>query len=573
MLLFFALSCDKEETKPTTNSNNGSNNNGTTVTAPAFDASVASTTEGITDVSFKINSTLKDNGGSAITQHGHVWSDTKTEPTVADSKTELGATTGPFPLKFTSEIKSLKANTTYNVRAYATNDKGITYGAVVQAKTNNATVIGNSLADWKAAFSLGEAITDFDVATVINDESGNYYIAGQYNGTGKIGKFSVSSVLQDGFVAKLDAKGEPQWVIELKSSLSDRINTLDIDAVGNVYADLALGRKSGATFGGINVPTGEGEMAKITPDGKIEWIRAFGAGSPTRVDAQGNCYVWRTLLGNEKITVGSVTLTGSGIGSNDLSTDSYIARFDVTGKFLWVKQFSGVENQSIQFDVDPNGSVYVRLESLKSIPSIGGTALTSAGEFLLKLSANGTTEWVKTVHTTNVPHIAKIICKKTGEFLATTWTSAGITLGGVTTTPTNNGAMALFGGDGNLKWSIITGQFNNAILDNNGNLYMTTNRSRNSPFSIGDITIPPQTGEIEGYIVVAKYNPTQNKWLWAIRNKSLSLTSIRATELAISSTGNLLLFTKMQKGEVLFGSITGTMLDNSGIMLATIEQK
>lgn len=130
MLLFIALSCAKEETKPTTN-----NNNGTTVTVPAFDASVASTTEGITDVSFKISSTLKENGGSAITQHGHVWSDTKTEPTIADVKTELGASSGPFPLKFNSEIKGLKPNTTYNVRAYATNDKGTTYGAVVQAKT------------------------------------------------------------------------------------------------------------------------------------------------------------------------------------------------------------------------------------------------------------------------------------------------------------------------------------------------------------------------------------------------------------------------------------------------------
>ena len=297
VLLFIAISCDKEETKPTTNSNNGNNNNATTVTAPSFDASVASTTEGITDVSFKINSTLKDNGGSAITQHGHVWSDTKNEPTVADSKTELGATTGPFPLKFISEIKSLKANTTYNVRAYATNEKGTTYGAVVQAKTNNATVTGNSLADWKTALPLGEGISSADITTVINDESGNYYIAGEYNGTGKIGKFSVASVLQDGFVAKLDAKGEPLWFIELKSSLSDRINTLDIDGAGNVYADLLVGRKSGATFGGVNVPTDFGEMAKITPDGKVEWIRAFGTGSATRVDAQGNCYVWSTITG------------------------------------------------------------------------------------------------------------------------------------------------------------------------------------------------------------------------------------------------------------------------------------
>ncbi len=142
VLVFFALSCDKEETKPTTNNNN---NNGTTTTVPAFDASVASTSEAVAETSFKISSTIKENGGSAITQHGHVWSDTKTEPTNADSKTELGASSGPFPLKFTSEIKSLKANTTYNVRAYATNDKGTSYGAVVQVKTASQPINGGDL--------------------------------------------------------------------------------------------------------------------------------------------------------------------------------------------------------------------------------------------------------------------------------------------------------------------------------------------------------------------------------------------------------------------------------------------
>jgi len=73
--------------------------------------------------------------GSAVTQYGHVWSETNQLPTVADSKTELGKPNGTFPVIFTSNIKDLKANTTYYTRAYATSTSGTGYSGVVTIKT------------------------------------------------------------------------------------------------------------------------------------------------------------------------------------------------------------------------------------------------------------------------------------------------------------------------------------------------------------------------------------------------------------------------------------------------------
>lgn len=132
-LTLILLSCDKKEDEPAPG---GTTPPTTTSTAPALDNAAAATTPSdITTETAKVSSTLTGNGGAAITQYGHVWSDTKTAPTTADAKTELGKTDGPFPLKFTSDLKSLKANTTYNVRAYATNDKGTSYGTAVQVKT------------------------------------------------------------------------------------------------------------------------------------------------------------------------------------------------------------------------------------------------------------------------------------------------------------------------------------------------------------------------------------------------------------------------------------------------------
>lgn len=143
LLAIILVNCKKKEaptpSTPTTPTNP------VTATAPTIDnAANATVSSDITATSAKVSSTLSANGGAAISQHGHVWSETNAAPTTADAKTELGATSGPFPLKFTSELKNLKANTNYNVRAYATNDKGTSYGAVIQTKTSVAPTISLS---------------------------------------------------------------------------------------------------------------------------------------------------------------------------------------------------------------------------------------------------------------------------------------------------------------------------------------------------------------------------------------------------------------------------------------------
>ncbi|WP_020604776.1 hypothetical protein [Spirosoma spitsbergense] len=110
-------------------------------TAPVFDTTVLSTIDFVTETAGQVSSTVKSNGGSAITQQGHVYSETNQSPTTSDSKTQLGRNDGPFPGKFTSALTGLKASTTYYIRPYATNDKGTTYGTMIQMKTTASSVI------------------------------------------------------------------------------------------------------------------------------------------------------------------------------------------------------------------------------------------------------------------------------------------------------------------------------------------------------------------------------------------------------------------------------------------------
>ncbi|MDD3567896.1 MAG: FISUMP domain-containing protein [Bacteroidales bacterium] len=86
-----------------------------TVTTTEVSSITATTASAGGDITF--------DGNTSITARGVCWS-TSQNPTIVDSITEDGTGTGTF----TSSITGLAANTTYYVRAYATNSIGTAYG-------------------------------------------------------------------------------------------------------------------------------------------------------------------------------------------------------------------------------------------------------------------------------------------------------------------------------------------------------------------------------------------------------------------------------------------------------------
>lgn len=66
---------------------------------------------------------VMSDGGTAVTSRGICWS-TNANPTIMDSNTSSGSGTG----NYTTVVSSLVPNTTYHVRAYATNATGTAYG-------------------------------------------------------------------------------------------------------------------------------------------------------------------------------------------------------------------------------------------------------------------------------------------------------------------------------------------------------------------------------------------------------------------------------------------------------------
>ena len=113
-------------------------------------------------------------GGGTVTARGVCWS-TSPNPTISNSKTTDGTGTGSF----TSNITGLTANTTYYVRAYATNEYGTGYGEEKSFTTLAATGTINGYAWVDLGLPSGLKWATCNVGASQPHGYGNYYAWGE----------------------------------------------------------------------------------------------------------------------------------------------------------------------------------------------------------------------------------------------------------------------------------------------------------------------------------------------------------------------------------------------------------
>ncbi len=161
-----------------------------TVANPAVAPTV--TTTAISDVD-KTTATGGGNvtadGGATITARGICWSTTQ-NPTISGSHTTDGTGTGSF----TSAMTGLAANTTYYVRAYATNSAGTAYGEQVSFTTLPDGIPGD--VDGNGSLNV------IDVTLLLRHCMGGTQLTGQallnadYNGDGSVNVIDVTLLLR-----------------------------------------------------------------------------------------------------------------------------------------------------------------------------------------------------------------------------------------------------------------------------------------------------------------------------------------------------------------------------------------
>lgn len=243
---------------------------------------------------------ISSDGGAPITARGIVWNTTQ-NPTTADSKTNNGTGTG----NFNSSITPLTENTTYYVRAYATNSNGTYYGNQVSFKTttsasssiptlttsamsnitpNSSASGGNITSDGGASITArgivwgtsqnpttanskttnGTGIGSFTSSITLLLANTTYYVRayatnsiGTYYGNQITFTTSTSSTpSNNSFFAKLDGVQFVQTILYAqKISLSNKISIVanrggGAEAIGiNFPADIAAGAYTFSAFG------------------------------------------------------------------------------------------------------------------------------------------------------------------------------------------------------------------------------------------------------------------------------------------------------------------------------------
>jgi parallel beta-helix repeat protein len=120
----------------------------TTLTNSAIPTITTTAIFNITQTTASSGGNLTSDGGASVTSRGVCWN-TSANPTIANNNTSDGTGTGSF----TSSITGLTTNTTYHVRAYATNSIGTAYGNELQFTTATVTSIHVIFSGGKPVYS------------------------------------------------------------------------------------------------------------------------------------------------------------------------------------------------------------------------------------------------------------------------------------------------------------------------------------------------------------------------------------------------------------------------------------
>ncbi len=270
------------------------------------------------------------------------------------------------------------------------------------------------------------------------DPNGNICIAGSF--TGKVDfdpsptstfYVSSSSLSQDIFVCKLDAKGNFLWAKDMGGDFEETALSIAIDANGGIYTtgffeDFVDFDPSNQAYNLGVVGLDDIFISKLDADGNFVWAKRIGgigydyANSITLKNS--SIYITGTFQNTVDFDPSANTLNLSSVGEFDI----HVVKLDTQGNFAWARTMGGLftdggnaitidASENIyttglyqdDVDFDPGANTYI-------LKSQGGTEI-----FISKLDSGGHFVWAKRMGGTSDDQGLSIVSDDLGNIYST----------------------------------------------------------------------------------------------------------------------------------------------------------
>lgn len=214
------------------------------------------------------------------------------------------------------------------------------------------------------------------MATV--DSDGNFFLAGQFSGTGDIDISSGTYIATangstDIYISKYTEDGTREWIRKWGGNgsyaNSDQPQAIAVDNDGNLFIAGYFIDETNVDFDGTSgtdyhSTTGRSHfITKYNADGSYGWTRVYaGNQQPERIttDSSGNVYI----VGEFSTAGGTVDFDGTAgvdlIGAQS-TQDMYLTKYNSDGSYGWTRTLGGGTNHNMWgrgIDLDSSGNIF-----------------------------------------------------------------------------------------------------------------------------------------------------------------------------------------------------------------------
>lgn len=289
-------------------------------------------------------------------------------------------------------------------------NSGGSVGLYVQKLSRDGALI------WSYVLGAGSQIYGYDIDV---DNQGNVYVVGSFVSAadfdaGPGTTFLVGPSPYGAFVMKLNSSGGFAWAKSFSSSGGSDVLQIEVDSANALYiSGIYAGTLDANPSAGTNEITSSSGLdifvIKLNAGGNYIWARTFGADEyqmPTAMalDASSNVIIAGDFAGSGDFdpttNVFNITATSN--------VEMFAVKMTTGGDFTWAQSFGTPTNDEYILDVATDGDANIILTGTFTQPvdfdnTAAVASVSSAGSvdvFLVKLNADGTLNWARSLGST-----------------------------------------------------------------------------------------------------------------------------------------------------------------------------